>query len=74
LHVTVAGAAEQVSFPVTRDSAVFDLCGPLADGDGIDDLTSRLSGSLGMDRAADLPLGPQVLHQLFLQHSSSLDE
>ena len=41
--VTVAGAAEQVSLPVTGDGTIFNLCRSLADGDGIDDLTSGLS-------------------------------
>ena len=44
--VAVAGACEQIAFLVTRDGAILRLRGPLADGDGVDDLTSRLCGSL----------------------------
>jgi hypothetical protein len=72
--VTVAGAGEQIALPVTGNSAVFSFCRPLPDGDGIDDLTVGVSASPSVHGAADTPLGPQVLHQLFLQHSSSLDE
>ena len=63
--VTVLGAAEQIALPMTGDGAVFDFCGPFPDGDGIDDLTTVMSAITGVPRAADPPLGPQVLHQLF---------
>jgi hypothetical protein len=72
--VTVPGAGEQIALPMTGNSAVFNFCGPFPNGDGIDDLTSGLSASLRVPRAAYTPLGPQVLNQLFLQHSSYLDE
>jgi hypothetical protein len=35
--VRVARTREKISLPVARNRAVFDLGGPLADGDGIDD-------------------------------------
>ncbi len=43
--MTVPYAAEQISLPMPRNGAIFNLCGPFADGDGIDDLTSGLSAS-----------------------------
>ncbi len=72
--VTVAGAGEQISLPMTRNGAVFNLCRSFPNGDGINDLTLGLSTSPGVHGAADKPLGPQVLNQLFLQHASCLDE
>jgi hypothetical protein len=63
--VAVAGAAEQISLPVTRDGTIFNLCRPLADGDGIDDLTSGLSASSSVHGATDRSLGLQLLNQLF---------
>jgi len=30
----------EIAFPMTRDGAVLDFCGPLPDGDGIYDLTA----------------------------------
>ena len=41
--VTVLGAAEQIALPMTGNSAVFNLRRSFPDGDGIDDLTARLS-------------------------------
>ncbi len=72
--VTVAGAGEQVALPWTGNGAVLNLCRPLTNGDGINDLTLGLSTSPGVHGAADKPLGSQVLNQLFLQHSACLDE
>jgi hypothetical protein len=43
--VTVAGAGEQITLPMTGNSAVFDFCGSFPDGDGIDELTVGLSAS-----------------------------
>jgi hypothetical protein len=40
----------------------------------IDDLTTVMSAIPGVPRAADPPLGTQVLHQLFFQHSAGLNE
>ena len=51
--VTVAGAAEQISLPMTRDGTIFNLCRPLADGDGIDDLTAGLSLRSSVHGATD---------------------
>ena len=63
--VTVLGAAQQIALPMTGNGAVLDFCGPFPDGDGIDDLTTAVSAITGVPRAADTPLGPQVLNQLF---------
>jgi hypothetical protein len=35
-------------------------------------LTTVMSAITGVPRAADPPLGTQVLHQLFFQHSAGL--
>jgi hypothetical protein len=43
--MTVFGAAEQIALPMTGNGAVFNLCRPFPDRDGIDDLTSGLSVS-----------------------------
>ena len=72
--VTVAGAGEQIAFPMTRNCAIFHFCRSFPDGDSIDDLSVGLSASPSVHGATDQPLGPQMLRQLFLQHSSSLDE
>ena len=63
--VTVAGAGEQITFPMTGNRAVFNLCRPLANGDGINDLPLGLPAAPGVHGAADQPLGSQVLNQLF---------
>jgi hypothetical protein len=63
--VAVAGAAEQISLPMTGYGTIFNLCRPFPDRDGIDDLTAGLSTSLRVHRATDRSLGSQVLHQLF---------
>ena len=54
--------------------AVLDLRRPFPDGDGIDDLTTGMSAITEVPRAADPPLGAQVLNQLFFQHSAGLNE
>src|ERR1700730_1851289 len=59
---------------MTGDGAVLDFSGPFPNGDGIDDLTTAVSTDTRMPRAADLPLGPQVLNQLFFQPSARLNE
>src|SRR5579863_806193 len=43
--VSVFTACEQIAFPVTRNSAVFNLRRSFPDGDGIDDLTMGFSAS-----------------------------
>ena len=43
--VTVAGAYEQITLPMTGNSAVFHFYRSFPDGDGIDDLTMGLSVS-----------------------------
>jgi hypothetical protein len=47
------------------NGAVLDLRRRFPDGDGIDDLTTVMSAITGVPRAADPPLGAQVLNQLF---------
>src|ERR1700675_3990614 len=42
-HVTVARPAQQIALPMTWDGSIFDFCWTLANGNGIDDLTARMS-------------------------------
>ena len=46
--VSVLAACEQIAFPMAGDGAVFNLRWPLADGDGIDDLTLGVPCSASM--------------------------
>ncbi len=73
-HVTIVRATEQIALPMPGNGAVFNFCGPLPDGDRIHDLTTAVSTHTRMPRATDPPLGTQVLHQLFFQHSAGLNE
>src|SRR5579864_6692704 len=59
---------------MTRDSAVLNFSGPFPNRDGICDLTPRVFEDPRVLRAAHAPLGSQVVHQLFFQHSTRLDE
>ena|ERR1700676_557293 len=64
--------ADKVLIHVFGNGAVLEFCGPLPDGNGIDDLTAGLSADSRVLRAAYAALGAKVPHQLFLQHSSRL--
>ncbi len=64
-HVAVLGAAQQITFPMTRNRPVVRFCRPFPDGDGIHDLTARVSEETRVLRAAHAPLRSHVLHQLF---------
>jgi len=59
---------------MTGNGAVLDFCGSFPDGDGVDDLTAGLAADTRVLRAAYAALGSQVPNQLFLQHSSRLNE
>ncbi len=59
---------------MTGNGAVLDFCGPFPDGNGLYDLTARVFKDTRVLRAADAALGSQVPQQLFLQHSTGLDE
>src|SRR5580698_805810 len=72
--VTVLRAAQQIAFPMTRNSSVFRFRRSFADRDGIDDLTARLSADGCVSRAAHASLRPQVVHQLFFQYATRLNE
>src|SRR5277367_1042281 len=72
--VAVLSTGQQIAFPVAGYRSVFRLRGALSNGDGIDDLTPAVAMFTGMTRAAHAPLRPQVVHQLFLQYSSRLNE
>src|SRR4029077_9734094 len=71
-HVTVAGPAQQIAFPVTGNGAIFDFGWPFANGDRIDNLAARVPVNTGMARAADPPLGSQMPHQFQFQRSPRL--
>src|ERR1700690_350065 len=59
---------------MTWNGAVLNFCGSFPDGDGVNDLTARVSKDMRVLRAAYAALGSQVPKQLFLQHSSRLNE
>src|SRR5262249_28181392 len=73
-NVAVLSADQQITFPMTGNRAIFRFRGSFADGDSVDDLTARLSAGAGMARVAHAPFRPQVVHQLFFQHSPRLNE
>src|SRR5580704_18572354 len=73
-NITVLGAAQQIAFPVTRNRSVFHFRRSFANRDGIDDLTARLSADGCVSRAAHASLRPQVVHQLFFQYATRLNE
>jgi hypothetical protein len=62
------------AFPMTRYGAVLNFGGPFPDGDGLGDLTARVSKDTSVPRPADAMFGPKVRNKLFFQHSSRLDE
>src|SRR6266851_5769896 len=70
--MAVLGAAQEIALPMTRYGAVLNFSGPLPDGDGICDLTARVSKDTRVLRAAYATLGSQVPQQLLLQHSGNL--
>ena len=57
---------------MTRYGAVLNFSGPLPDGDGICDLTARVSKDTSVLRAAYATLGSQVPQQLLLRKRSIL--
>src|ERR1700722_8442108 len=59
---------------MTRDSAVLNFSGSFPNRDGICDLTARVFEDTTVLRAAPAPLGSQVAHELFFQHSTRLKE
>src|SRR5579864_6756663 len=72
--VTVLDAADEVALPMAGNGAVLNFRGPFPDGDGIDDLSTAVSTITRVPRAAYTPLGPKMLNQLLLQHSSRLNK
>src|SRR5262249_10205914 len=73
-NVAVLSADQQITFPMTGDCAVFCFRRSFADGDSVDDLPPCMSMFARMARAAHSPLRLQVVHQLFFQYSTSLNE
>ena len=72
--VSVLAACQQIALPVTGDRAIFDLRRPLANGDGVDDLTMELASGPSVHGATDESLGAQMQNELLFQHSSSLNK
>src|ERR1700676_1821374 len=73
-YVTVARPAQQIALPMAGNGTILDFRRSFADGDGIDDPALGVPVNAGVPRAADPPLGAQVLNQLFFQHSARLNE
>src|SRR6059058_1697789 len=73
-NVAVLSSGQQIAFPVARDRSVFRFRWPFADRDGIDDLPPCMSMLAEMARATHAPLRPQVVHQLFFQYATRLNE
>src|SRR5215471_7142020 len=71
--VRVVRSGKKVSFPMPRHGAIFNLGGPLADGNHIEDtpLTTLRVVALG---ATYPPRSTQLCRQLSLQHAAGLDE
>src|SRR5580704_12321534 len=59
---------------MTRDRAVRNFSGSFPNRDGIWNLTARVLEDTRVLRTTHAPLGSQVVHQLFFQHSARLDE
>src|ERR1700674_648247 len=59
---------------MTRNGAVLHFSGPFPDGDGLGDLTARVSEDMRVLRPAYAAPGSQVLPQLLFQHSARLNE
>jgi len=72
-HIAVLGPADEIAFPMTGNSSIFDGGWPLADRDCILDLSEPALLHAGVSRATDRSPGSEMLEQL-LQHSAGLDE
>src|SRR6202047_1408990 len=59
---------------MTRDRAVRNFSGSFPNRDGIWNLTARVLEDTRVLRTTHAPLGSQVVHQLFFQHSARLEE
>jgi hypothetical protein len=71
--VCVVRSGEQITLPMAWDGTILRLCGTLADGDHIEDLTLPRS-ALCTFAEAHLSFGTQVRCQFLLEHPSRLDE
>ncbi len=68
-HVAVARPAQQVALPIAGNSTIFHFRRSFPDGNGINDSSLGVPAHAGVPRAADPPLGSQVLNQLLFQRS-----
>lgn len=71
---SVAGTFDEVAFPVAWYCTVFHFSRPLSNRNRVNNLTAVLTIDTGVARMATYPLGAQVVHQLFFQHSAGLNE
>jgi hypothetical protein len=58
--VTVFLCINQITLPMTGNSAILDFCRPLPDGDGIYDLTARVFKNTRVLRTTNAALGSQM--------------
>jgi hypothetical protein len=73
-HIAVLGPTDEVAFPMSGNSSIFDGGWPLADGDCILGLSEPTLLHAGVSGATDRSSGSEVLEQLLLQHSARQDE
>src|ERR1700722_12955528 len=71
-NVAVLSAGQQITFPMTRNGLVFGFRRSFANGNGVDDPAVPVNA--GVPGAAHPPPRSQVVHQLFLQYATSLNE
>ena len=71
--VAVLRTADQVTLPVSRNSAILGRGGSFMDRDRIRDLTQAIAFEAGGSGAADRAFGTQVLQQFLLQSAAGLD-
>src|SRR5207249_541064 len=72
--VAVAGAGEQIAFPVAGDGPVFDRSWPVSDRHRVDDLPALLPRRRGLLRTAHPSPAAEMRLQLLLEHSARLYE
>ena len=72
-NVAVTRSGNEVSRPMSGDSAILDRRRSLADRYRVRQLTKPVTLQARMARAADRALGPQMLEKLFLQNTPGLD-
>lgn len=72
-NIAVVGSANEVSFPMPRDRAIFYGGGPFTNRDGIRDVPKSLSLQTGMPRPANGSFGSETGLQFLFQDASGLN-